>query len=61
MAMSIASDPLGDLLERCIEQDVAHRHKTFDEVLAVLEAMKPVLKVPSAGGQMVRPKQCCQE
>jgi formylglycine-generating enzyme required for sulfatase activity/tetratricopeptide (TPR) repeat protein len=34
--------PLRDLLERCIEEDLAHRHTSFTPVLAALRALRGV-------------------
>ena len=33
---------LADMLERCVEKNLEHRHRTFEPVLAVLKALDPV-------------------
>ena len=33
---------LADMLERCVEKDLEHRHRNFEPVLAILEGLDPV-------------------
>jgi formylglycine-generating enzyme required for sulfatase activity/serine/threonine protein kinase len=43
-------DPLRDLLEGCIEQDITYRHPSFDVVVPVLEGLQYPEPNPSATG-----------
>ena len=40
---------LADMLERCVEKDLEHRHQTFKPVLAVLKALDPIEAQPAPG------------